>query len=119
MAPEPGGRTPTRRSCCGPPKRPVRCNRLSTALVPWRKPLAPHNPRKVLLDLAVAVAVSGDCLADTDQVRADTAVFGQAASDPTVSRLISALAADARGLVSDHHRPRAGVDGRRHRSPQP
>ena len=30
---------------------------LSTALAPWRKPLATHDPGKILLDLAVAIAI--------------------------------------------------------------
>jgi hypothetical protein len=36
---------------------------LSRALAPWRKPLAVHNPAKVVLDLAVTLALGGDCLA--------------------------------------------------------
>ena len=40
------------------------------ALVPWRKPLATHDPGKILLDLAIAVALGGDCLADINQVLA-------------------------------------------------
>lgn len=43
----------------------------------------------------MAVAIGGDCLADINQVRTDPGVFGPVASDPTVSRLISTLAADA------------------------
>lgn len=73
---------------------------LSDALMPWRKPLATHDPGKILLDLAVAVAVGGDCLADINQLRADPAVFGQIASDPTVSRLIATLAADAPAVLT-------------------
>jgi Transposase DDE domain group 1 len=68
---------------------------LSGALAPWRKPLAQHDPGKVVLDLAVALAVGGDCLADVAVLRAEPGVFGLVASDPTVSRLIAALAADA------------------------
>src|SRR4051812_12112190 len=64
-------------------------------LRPWQRPLARHRPGKVLLDLAVALAVGGDCLADIAQLRAAPEVFGPVASDPTVSRLIDALAADA------------------------
>ena len=37
---------------------------LSTALRTWKRPLAIHDPGKVLLDLAMAVAIGGDCLAD-------------------------------------------------------
>ncbi|WP_169515286.1 transposase [Gordonia shandongensis] len=37
---------------------------LRTALAPWRKPLATHDPAKILLDLTTSLIVSGDCLAD-------------------------------------------------------
>src|SRR4051812_11788268 len=57
--------------------------------------LARHDPGKVLLDLAVSLAVGGDCLADVGQLRAAPEVFGTVASDPTVSRLVDTLAADA------------------------
>ncbi|GAA4148660.1 IS1380 family transposase [Streptomyces griseoincarnatus] len=66
---------------------------ISEALSPWRKPRAVHDPGKVLLDVALAVASGGDCLADVGMLRAEPAVFGPVASDPTVSRLIDALAA--------------------------
>ena len=68
---------------------------LSTALAPWRRPFASHDPAKVLLDIAVALALGGDCLADVNLLRAEPSVFGRVASDPTVSRLIDTLAADA------------------------
>lgn len=67
---------------------------LSTALVAWRKPLASHDPGKIVLDLAVALALGGDCLADVNLIRAEPGVFGRVASDPTVSRLIDTLAGD-------------------------
>jgi Transposase DDE domain group 1 len=73
---------------------------LSEALAPWRKPMSGHDPGKIVLDLAVALAVGGDCLADIGMLRAEPAVFGAVASDPTVSRLISALAADAPKAVT-------------------
>src|SRR6476620_10948353 len=60
----------------------------------WRSPLAVHEPGKVLLDLAIAIAIGGDCLADIGQVRSMPAIFGRVASDPTVSRLIDRLAVD-------------------------
>jgi hypothetical protein len=66
---------------------------ISAALAPWRKPRAVHDPGKVLLAVALAVALGGDCLADVAVLRAEPAVFGLVASDPTVSRLIDALAA--------------------------
>ena len=66
---------------------------ISAALAPWRKPRAVHDPGKILLDVALAVALGGDCLADVAMLRAEPAVFGPVASDPTVSRLIDTLAA--------------------------
>jgi len=56
---------------------------LSRALRPWRGRRAVHDPGKVLLDLAVAVALGGDCLADLAVVRAQPELFGQVAPDPT------------------------------------
>ncbi|MGI8645932.1 MAG: transposase [Nocardioides sp.] len=56
---------------------------LSAALSPWRPDRAVHDPGKVLLDVATAVALGGDCLADLAAVRAQPAVFGSVASDPT------------------------------------
>jgi hypothetical protein len=67
---------------------------LSSALGRWRRPTAIHDPGKVLCDLAIAVALGGDCLADIATVRAEPDVFGPVASDPTVSRLIDTLARD-------------------------
>ena len=68
---------------------------LREALAPWRKPLAVHDPAKVIADLAIAVALGGDCLADVAVLREQPGLFGPVASDPTVSRTIDALAADA------------------------
>src|SRR3954469_20135898 len=66
---------------------------ISAALAPWRKPRAVHDPGKALLDVALAVALGGDCLADVAMLRCEPAVFGPVASDPTISRLIDTLAA--------------------------
>ncbi|WP_425315420.1 aldo/keto reductase [Streptomyces prasinopilosus] len=66
---------------------------LSAALAPWRKARAVHDPGKVLLDVALAVALGGDRLADVTMLRAEPAVFGPVASDPTVPRLVDTLAA--------------------------
>lgn len=52
-----------------------------------------HDPGKTVLDVALAVALGGDWLADVGMLRAEPAVFGPVASDPTVSRLIDTLAA--------------------------
>lgn len=68
---------------------------LSQMLSPWRKPLAQFDPGKIVLDLAVSLALGGDCLADIAVLREHSGMFGQVPSDPTVSRLIAALATDA------------------------
>ena len=68
-----------------------------------------HDPGKVLLDLAVAVALGGDCLADLAVVRAQPDLFGQVASDPTVSRLIAALAVDGPVALAAVRRARAAA----------
>ena len=71
------------------------------------EPTAVHDPAKIVLDLAVTLALGGDCLADIALLRAEPGVFGRVASDPTVSRTIDVLAADADGGVEgDRHRPR-------------
>ena len=61
---------------------------LSKVLAPWRAPLAIHDPGKIVADLAIAVALGGDCAADIALVRAQPQVFGPVASDPTVSRIV-------------------------------
>lgn len=68
---------------------------LSRRLGRWRLPAATHDPGKIVLDLAVAVALGGDAAADIAVLRAQPGVFGAVASDPTVSRLIARLAEDA------------------------
>ena len=68
---------------------------LSAGLARWRASRALHDPGKVITDLAIAVALGGDCLADIGVLRAEPALFGPVASDPVVSRLITRLAADA------------------------
>ncbi len=74
---------------------------LSQALEPWRRPQARHDPGKIITDLALSLAVGGDCLADVAVLREQPGVFGAVASDPTVSRLVDTLAVDAtRSLVA-------------------
>src|SRR5258708_4489543 len=68
---------------------------LSAGLARWRPARAVHDPGKTVLDLAVSVALGGDCLADAGILRAEPALFGPVASDPVISRLMSRLAADA------------------------
>jgi hypothetical protein len=73
---------------------------LSEALAPWRKALAVHDPAKVVTDLAIGLALGGDCLADVALLRAEPGIYGPVASDPTVSRTIAALAADADAVLT-------------------
>jgi hypothetical protein len=67
---------------------------LSANLAWWRAPRAVHDPGKVVGDLAAAVALGGDCLADIAVLREQPALAGPVASDPVVSRLVSQLAGD-------------------------
>ena len=68
---------------------------LSEALSRWRKPLAVHDPGKIICDLAMSLVLGGEALSDLATLRAEPGVYGPVASDPTVSRLIAALAEDA------------------------
>jgi hypothetical protein len=67
---------------------------LSENLARWRAPRAVHDPGKVVADLAAAVALGGDCLADIAVLREQPQLAGPVASDPVVSRLVAALAGD-------------------------
>ena len=85
---------------------------LSVRLGPWRGPWAVHDPGKIVLDLAVAVALGGDCAADVAVVRAQPGVFGLVASDPTVSRLVATLAGDVDAALGAIASARAVARGR-------
>ena len=61
---------------------------LSEQLSRWRVPRAVHDPGKTMLDLAAALALGADCVADVAVLRAQPELFGPVASDPTISRLI-------------------------------
>ena len=80
---------------------------LSRALSRWRKPLAIHDPGKIVCDLAISLALGGDCLADASLLRAEPAVYGRVASDPTISRLIATLAHDAAAALAAINTARA------------
>ena len=67
---------------------------LSENLAWWRAPRAVHDPGKVVADLAAAVALGGDCLADIAVLREQPELAGPVASDPVVSRLVAVLAGD-------------------------
>jgi hypothetical protein len=85
---------------------------LSAALAPWCKPRAVHDPGKILVDLALATALGGDCLADIAMLRAEPALFGPVASDPTVSRLVDTLAAAGSRALAAIRTARAEVRDR-------
>ena len=68
---------------------------LSGALAPWRRPLAVHDPGKIIVDLALCAALGGDHLSDLSLLRGQGEVFGPVASDPTVCRLVKILAGNA------------------------
>lgn len=85
---------------------------LSAALAPWRKPFAVHDPGKVLLDLALALALGGDCLADVALLRAEPGIYGRVASDATISRTIAGLATDAPAALNAIDTARAAARSR-------
>jgi hypothetical protein len=85
---------------------------LSTALQRWCKPLAAHHPGKIVCDLAVSLALGGDCLADVGLLRAEPGVYGPVASDPTISRAVDALAADAPAALAAINTARAAARAR-------
>ncbi|MHA3947383.1 IS1380 family transposase [Cellulomonas bogoriensis] len=85
---------------------------LSRALAPWQAPLARHDPAKVLLDLAMTLALGGDACSDLATVRAEPAVLGSVASDPTVSRVIARLAADVDKVLAAFSTARATARAR-------
>ncbi len=68
---------------------------LSQELAPWRKPLAVHDPAKVLTDLALSLVLGGDALSDAALLRAEPDLYGLVGSEATISRTITTLAKDA------------------------
>jgi len=92
---------------------------LSDGLGRWRTARSVHDPGKTVLDLVVAIALGGDCLADIGVVRAQPELFGPVASDPTVSRLIDALAEQPGEAVAAIRAARAQARAQvwSHRSP--
>lgn len=74
---------------------------LSAGLARWRKPTARHDPAKVLTDLALTLALGGDCLADAALLRSEPEIYGSVASEATVSRTITALAQDADRVLGE------------------
>ena len=82
---------------------------LGEQLSRWRKPTAVHDPGKVVLDLAVMLAVGGDCPADVTLLRAGSGLFGPVASTATISRLVATLAASGEEGLSALRSARAAA----------
>ena len=102
---------------------------LREALGPWTKSLAEHHAAKVVLDLAMTLAVGGEVARDTDLLRCEPGVFGDVASAPTISRMLTTLAEGAPAVIeaiakarritrerawtlADEHSPAAGVSAK-------
>jgi hypothetical protein len=94
---------------------------LSRALGSWRPARAVHDPGKTVLDLVVAIALGGDCLADVAVLRAQPELFGAVASDPSISRLIDALGVDSAAVIAAIRGARAAARAKvwGHRCPLP
>jgi DDE family transposase len=91
---------------------------LSEALNGVRGPRPRHDPGRVLVDLAVAIADGAETICDIAVLADQPALFGSVASDSTCWRLLAAL--DERALAeAAAARARAGVPlrSRRHRAP--
>ena len=91
---------------------------LSAALEPWRAPRAVHDPGKIVADLAAALALGGDCLADIAVLCGQPALAGPVASDPVVSRLVRCLAAGGPRALAAIRAARAAARARRWRWPE-
>lgn len=87
---------------------------LRTALEPWRRLRAVHDPGRVLTQLAYALALGGDCLADIGMLRDAEPIVGPVASDPTVSRVIDDLAAGGQPVLDAIAAAHATVRARVH-----
>jgi hypothetical protein len=73
---------------------------LRDGLARWRRPTAVHDPAKVVMDLALTLALGGDCLADAAVIRSEAGVYGLVASEATISRTVGALARDAERVLA-------------------
>ena len=85
---------------------------ISAALAPWRKARAVHDPGKILLDVALTVALGGDCLADLEEDLQVPAARGRAAKGRTAAMNHWRGTADAKPLSpSGPARPRDRASG--------
>jgi len=82
---------------------------LSQDLARWRAPRAVRDPGKIIADLAAAVALGGDCLADIAVLREQPELAGPVASDPVVSPPGQPAGRGPAGTEGRPVRPRAGT----------
>ena len=82
---------------------------LSGGLARWRARRAVHDPGKIISDLAMTIALGGDCLADAAVLRAQRELAGPVASDPVISRLITALAVEGPRALKAIRKARAAA----------
>lgn len=80
---------------------------MATTMARWHNPLALHRPDKICTDLALTLALGGTCLADIAALRSEPALYGTVASDPTVSRTVTTLAAEPDRALTAIRRARA------------
>lgn len=73
---------------------------LGEALAGLRKPRARHDPGRVLVDMAVAVADGATTISDVAVLADQAALFGSVASDSTCWRLLDQLDAAQLGAVA-------------------
>ena len=73
---------------------------LSAALAGLARPRAMHDPGRVLVDLAVAVADGAECISDVAVLADQPGLFGPVASDSTVWRLLAQLGAPQLAAVA-------------------
>ena len=85
---------------------------LSAGLARWRAPRAVHDPGKIIADLAMALALGGDCLADIAVLRSQPELAGRSPPTRWCPGWSRALAADApralRAIRKPARRPASG-----------
>jgi Transposase DDE domain group 1 len=73
---------------------------LSAVLARLGRPRASHDPGRVLVHLAVAIADGAECIADIAVLADQPALFGPVASDSTVWRLLDQLGEQERADIA-------------------
>src|SRR4030095_16857021 len=81
---------------------------VSAALAPVGRPRAVHDPGRVLVDLAVAVADGAECISDIAVLADQPALFGAVASDSTVWRVLGHVHAAPLGAAGPPRARRRG-----------